>query len=155
MTNLIEDLPKKETFFKQLSELDDEDEGPEDTSGAVQFLANSKKEPQTTERNVRSILRRTSVLNRTFSFPLPKTDSSWSEDVSIVKETPYVTHQFRNIGGHHSKLQKNVLTATNHKKPRVSATISNENKKRKSCRSLELVPASQQVFRGLFFCKHS
>ena len=125
---------EKAAFFKELSELDNEDEGPEDTSGASELLASSRKEPRVIRSTVSTALHETPVLNRAILVPLSKSHSPWSEHVSIVKETPYITRQ-------------PSTTAR-----QLSAGKMKASKKRKRGKSLELVPESQQVFRGLIFC---
>ena len=145
-----EQLQRKEAFFQKLSALDNEDEGPEDTSGVQHLLAVCRNESRTPGRIITAALHASPTMKRTISVPLPLSTSPWSEHV--VKETPYFPRKSGMLGVHTSKSPSNTMIQDT---PRVSTAASKANKKRKRGQSLDLVPASQQVFRGLYFCMKS
>lgn len=139
---------KKIAFFKELYELDEPDDESEDTSGIGLILRPSKIPPRSTER-----LRSSNPLGRTTSAPLPYSSSNARNEAHILQDGPCPSpvpnvnsarHDQVTIAGRN--MPASGVAATS-RKPRSKATG-----KRKRGQSLELIPDSQQIFKGLAFC---
>lgn len=144
---------KKIAFFKDLHELDESDDESEDTSEIGLILQQSKIPPRSLPKtHLNSPLRSCYPLGRTTSAPLPKSSNAPNEvnkiqDGPCRSPVPIVSpaiHCEANVDGHKMPNGGVAQTST---KPLFKAKG-----KRKRGQSLELIPDSQQIFKGLAFC---
>lgn len=151
---------KKIALFTDLYELDESDDESEDTS-EIELILRQSKNPIPNPIPPRSLpklnppLRSCHPLGRTISAPLPNSSNAPNK-VHIVQvdpcpePVPIVNSAFQNhitVDGHK---MSNGGVATTSTKP-----LSKAKGKRKRGQSLELIPDSQQVFKGLSFCMAS
>lgn len=149
----------KETFFKELFELDEPDTFDGDVDGLLTTLR-ANRPPQRHGHLSQSSSRRRSVhtsrpiqpFRRVVSAPL-STDSpkvSPIDPLHEVKDTRGAT-MLRSRADEVSRLQPGTPVG-----PRSTRAVTKmsaaTNKKRKRARSLEILPEAQQIFRGLRFC---
>ena len=139
----------KETLFRELYQLDQEDTGEEDQSGVYEILRESRIKLSPSDVSARiprdnivhslrpeNSFLRTSTLSLHKSSPIKR--SSFSSTVSlesleqVIIDTPIMAKKIANMTA-----QKETSKATG---------------KRKRGQSVELKPESQQIFNGLAFC---
>lgn len=141
---------KKISFFKELNELDESDDESEDTSKIDLILRQSKSPPHSLSKQP---LRSCYPLARTSSAPLPNSSSHAPNEVHMIQDRPCPSP----VPMVSSDLSFQV-TVDGHKMPNggVTATsinpLSKSKGKRKRGQSLEPIPDSQQIFKGLAFC---
>lgn len=145
---------KKIALFTELHELDESDDESEDTSEIGLILQQSKILPRSLpKKHLSQPLRSCHPLGRTTSAPLPNSSSHAPNEVltfqngpctsPVPNVNPALDYQVTVDG---SKMPNGGVVATS-KKP-----LSKAKGKRKRGQSLETVPDSQQVFKGLAFC---
>ncbi|KAK3176330.1 hypothetical protein OEA41_007653 [Lepraria neglecta] len=139
---------KKEAFFHELYQLDDESE-EEDLSDADAILRRSKsttKARANRNRPIRSSGPKHS-LGRTISAPL----SQISTPIGCQAVSTLVNTSFSSIMAR--KAQKDEVLDTPHdgSQPSKAKGSAKDNGKRKRGQSLALLPESQQIFKGLIF----
>ncbi|MCJ1461503.1 hypothetical protein MMC07_000100 [Pseudocyphellaria aurata] len=141
---------KKIAFFKELYELDEPDDESEDTSGIGLILRQSTIPPSNPHPSER--LRSSNPLGRTTSAPLANSSSNARNKAHVLQDGPSPSpvpnlnsplHE--GVPGAGQNMPASGVTATS-RKPLSKATG-----KRKRGQSLELVPDSQQIFKGLAF----
>ena len=145
---------KKIAFFAELHELDEPDDESEDTSGIDLILQQSKTPPRSLPKQIPSQrLRSYYSLGRTTSAPLPNPSSDAPNEVHIIQDGPSPSP----VPIINSALQCQV-TVNGRKMPNDGAApittkpLSKATGKRKRGQSLEPIPDSQQIFKGLAFC---
>ena len=148
---------KKETFFNELYRLDESDE-EQDTSGAVLMLKQSKtvreKEDPTIPLPKRRLIHSSCAVppfERTISAPSPVSKLA-EETVDVIKDTPLPSAMPRR--GNQARDEVNCIMSSVIA-PAVTSDPRGKGRKgrgkRKRGQSLELVPESQQIFKGLSF----
>ena len=141
------DKETKETFFKELYKLDD-DESEEDSGNAEQMLRQSRQIMQH-NRGVQCS-RPDPTFGHTVSAPLPLilTPSRDRFDDSVKVPVPSLLP--------HTAKKDRVVDSSPQNKRSHDGTIRNDgsrvNHKRKRGQSLSLMPESQQIFKDLSFC---
>lgn len=144
----------KEAFFKGLDDLDNlSDYSSENNNNnnkgndfADTIKLTRKKEPTKSARASTSKSFPPANLVRTQSAPQPSLRRVASDEVVVIKETPY------------QKFGKD-LDDTGMKRPRTSSGHPENGRdgtatsKKRRVNSLKMVPEPQQIFRGLTFCK--
>ena len=156
-----ERLARKEAFFNQLYSVNESDNGSEDINEAAMMLKTSHKLYSTAGPELLAQLcsspRFTGVpellsrLERTVSDPTPKPTTPHHGDITVVEETPVPSVLCINPNGLSQSFDSTSLVSIGIAK--MAATKSARTSgKRKRAQSLELLPESQQIFRGLSFC---
>lgn len=137
---------KKEAFFHELYQLDDESE-EEDLSDA-EAIKSTTKARANKNRLIRSSGSKHS-LGRMVSAPLPQI----STPIGCQAVSPLVNTSFSSIMAR--KAQKDEVLDTPHdaSQPSKAKGSAKNNGKRKRGQSLTLLPESQQIFKGLVFCR--
>lgn len=140
----------KEAFFKELDDLDNLSDGPgEDNRKGNDFaeiIKLARKKEDTTKSTRASKSSTPANLVRTQSAPQPSLRRADSDEVIFVKRTPY------------QKSAKD-LNNTGMKRPSSSGGYPENGRdgtttsKKRRMNSLKPVPESQQIFKGLTFCK--
>lgn len=145
---------KKIAFFAELHELDEADDESEDTSGIGLILQHGKTLPRSLPKQYQSqALRSYHSLGRTTSAPLPESSSHAANEVHIFRDSPspspvpIIHSALQGQVTVHGRKMPNDKTAPISKKP-----LSKAPGKRKRGQSLEQIPDSQQIFKGLAFC---
>lgn len=153
---------QKIALFQQLYQLDESEEEPEGID-QIDILRHSKSINHASEKKVPSSpspaqklsrpLSSCHPFGRTTSAPLPQAPSLESNKVQIICDNPRSSpistvnpvYDPAMVDGHAlSSCGSNVVTTKDVRKAKG---------KRKRGLSLEVIPESQQVFRGLTFCK--
>lgn len=157
---------EKEKFFEELYELDEQDDYEEINTAAL-ILRKSRKPivetsvavtPNATGSDIRRIPTKGSEhsqMIRTVSAPLPLIDSPICREVERVKDSPAIitsgaVDRQRQIA---AKLPIKNLRRSTDGDTVVAKTSIKMPAKRKREKSLRVLPESQQIFRGLQFCK--
>lgn len=145
---------KKIAFFNELNELDESDDESMDTSKIDLILRQSESPPHSlSKQRLSQPLRSCYPLGRTRSAPLPNSSSHAPNEVLMIQDrpcpspVPIVNSDFSfqvAVDGH--KMLNGGVTATSTK------PLSKSKGKRKRGQSLESIPDSQQIFKGLAFC---
>jgi len=154
---------EKKDFFDELYELDQAEEDSEEINAAALILRRSRKAVSKTNVAVTphprdDVLKQGQIsapppnyITRTVSAPLPLVHTPLSRNVEFVKDTPAAivkttVHQGA-ASSQESKAEfsRNTLGGKPTEPSKMPA-------KRKRGKSLQLVPQSQQIFRGLQFC---
>lgn len=144
---------KKIAFFTDLYELDESDDESDDTSEIGRILRQSKiLVPPRSLPKLTPHLRSCHPLGRTTSAPLPNSSNApnkvhISQGGPCPDPVPIVNPAFQNHITVDRHKMSNGKVATTSTKP-----LSKAKGKRKRGQSLELIPDSQQVFKGLSFC---
>ena len=149
----------KEAFFKELFQFDgDKDDEPVDSFDVASVLRHCKARVTT---HVSPLLKDTFLrsakastpLARTISAPLPGLKTPLTAEVDVVYETPSLTTS------NMRKTPKPVERTTSGTGPNCSRQRANgassmpkAGNKRKRGQSLNIMPESQQIFKGLGFC---
>ena len=148
---------KKIAFFNDLNELDESDDESEDMSGIDLILRHSKVPSRSlpTQR-LSQPLCLSYPLGRTISAPLPNSSSHAPNEVNIIQDGPGPSlvpvinsahHNQVSVDGH--KVSDGGIAMASTK------ALSKAKGKRKRGQSVEPVPESQQIFKGLTFCMTS
>lgn len=148
---------KKIAFFNDLNELDESDDESEDKSGIDLILRHSKAPSRSLPtQHPSQPLRLSCPLGRTISAPLPNSSSHAPNEVNIIQDGPgpspvpiinSALHNQVTVDGHKMS-DDGVVTAS-------TKALSKAKGKRKRGRSVEPVPESQQIFKGLTLCMTS
>ncbi|KAI9722367.1 MAG: hypothetical protein M1812_001839 [Candelaria pacifica] len=148
----------KTSFFDQLYDLDRADTGTQETCEIALLLKRSRHSgsgrntaPTRIPKRILGLMGHASPgLLRTVSEPLPRDslNNSPSEYASIVKETPLPKPKHQAFGKHLSITSSPPPVRKRSSSPTEIPTMPG---KRKRGRSLQIMPESQQVFKGLFF----
>lgn len=140
------DLQKKEAFFKVLY---DSDEAETKDCEFALFLQHSKTPTVPIEPLLPLVSPQSARLERTVSAPV-QSKSPFADDVSIVKDTPFPSRA--TVRNHDRVTPFNVPDKTITSSTRNNTAMPKGQRKRKRASSLDLLPESQQIFRGLGFC---
>lgn len=143
---------QKAALFQQLYRLDDPEEEPEGFD-QIDFILRYSKSTNHSSENIVQPLNLRHHLGRTTSAPLPLVPSLGTNEVPIVHENPCtpaistvdLLHEQVMADGHVISCGGSSGT-TRKELPKLKG-------KRKRGLSLEIIPESQQIFRGLTFCK--
>lgn len=145
---------KKIAFFAELYELDEPDDESEDTSGIDLILQQSKTPTRSLpKQNLSQTLRSYHSLGRTTSAPLPNLSSHAPNEVHVIQDgpspspVPIINSALQCQVTVHGRKMPNDGAAPISRKP-LSKAVG----KRKRGQSLEPIPDSQQIFKGLAFC---
>ena len=147
----------KEAFFRELYQLD-EDSSEEDQSNASVILRESRLAPLGSDisasigrdKAIHSLRREPSLLS-TVSAPLPQPSASESRQAHVAeKRSPTSVAS--------SKLSEQVILDTPIMIKKNASMVAQKGAskaigKRKRGQSIELKPESQQIFKGLGFCR--
>lgn len=151
---------EKETLFKELYQLDEEDSGEEDQGNIALILRQSKPIPsqsdilaRTPKNRVIHSPRSEQSLLRTVSAPLPQPLASSHRENNVVGRSSFPSTTS-------SKASKQVIIDTPIMAKKIASMTaqkggSKSTGKRKRDRSLELKPQSQRIFDRLAFCQSS
>ena len=136
-------VESKELFFETLYSLDDESTESEEENEIAVILGTSKKSksvsPITPEQNLTIVSRQSTAMGRTMSSPVSSTHNP---------ATTSMTTERRPLQQVPPKIPKGRTVYD--QKPEASEAV----RKRKRGQSLELLPESQQIFKGKIFCKY-
>lgn len=147
----------KEAFFRELYQLD-EDSSQEDQSNASVILRESRLAPLDSNASARTerdkaihSSRREPSLLRTVSVPLPQLSASKHHQADVTEK-----RSFTSTGS--SKLSEQVILDTPIMRKKIPSVAARKDApkaigKRKRDQSIELKPESQQIFKGLGFCR--
>ncbi len=146
----------KKTMFRELYELDDEESEEEDSSNASLILKRCKITPSSPRVETGTSRDR---VNRS-----PRSIPSFKHAVSAPllsllttpasQGCPNASQSFPSTLHFETPMQQAVDTSNSVTKPgHTRTTLTPNNGKRKRGRSLEPKPASQQIFKGLSFCR--
>lgn len=141
-----ETLQTKKAFFQLL--YDSDDSSTEDCEFTT-FLKDSKTPTVPIEPLLTADSPQPVRLGRTVSAPVQST-SPLADDVSVVKDTPFPSKSIlrtRNLELRDSSPNDGIALST-----RTPTAMPKGQRKRKRANSLDLLPESQQIFRGLGFC---
>jgi len=149
----------KETLFRDLYQLDEEESEVEDSSNAVLTLKNSRTPPSTSLIQTRAphdkpnhSTRPTLSLQHMVSAPLPLNQLTTLAGLG----RPNVSRSFQSTMCPISPIRQVLDTSNSVSKAGVKGTsLIPRTGKRKRGRSLEPKPESQQIFLGLSFCNQS
>lgn len=157
---------RKEAFFKELFQFDDDrDDEPLDSYDVASIPRHCKARaashvsppllPSAKDRFLRSV-KGSTPLARTTSAPLPGVKTPLTAENNVVYETPpLILSRLRKVP------ELNGLTSPrpgrNGPRQRVDGAsgMPKASKKRKRGQSLDMMPQSQQIFKGLGFCTPS
>ena len=153
---------EKETFFKELYQLDDDsDEEPVDSYDAASILRHSKAGasshgtpslPTAKDRFLRSV-KASTPLARTTSAPLPSSKTPLAGEVDVVKDTPSLTTPApRRIPEPIERTTSSPAPNGSRQRAGGANNMAKVGRKRKRGQSLDMMPESQQIFKGLGFC---
>ena len=151
-------MEEKEAFFKELFRFDDEEEDePPDSCHVASILRHSKSHvppllPSTKDIFLRSVQAST-PLARTISTPLPGLKIPLTADVDVVYETtPLTTSTIRKASKAVRRLTAGLGPNSSRQRANSASGMPKASKKRKRGQSLDMMPVSQQIFKGLGFC---
>ncbi|KAI9819904.1 MAG: hypothetical protein M1827_006474 [Pycnora praestabilis] len=165
---MVESRTEKEKFFDQLYKLDNLQEGPEDTSRAALLLQESRnrrpKPPVAVRAIVRPALRRapydvtklTPGITRTVSAPLHALGTPRipiDDEVTVVKDTPIRSIRPTRRTEDLLSLIDSGSIARPHDAygQRAPTGLPKMLGRRKRTKSLQILPESEQIFKGLSF----
>lgn len=153
---------RKEAFFKELFQLDDEGEDePADSYDVASLLRHWKARatshvsplpPSAKDTFLRSI-KPSTPLARTTSAPLPSLKSPLPVQVDVVYETPPVAiPALRKAPEPTGRASSSPGANGSRQTANGGSEMPKATKKRKRGQSLGMMPDSQQIFKGLGFC---
>lgn len=157
-------MASKEAFFDDLYKLDDEEPTNEGEDEIALVLKTSKMKAIsaiTPEQRATVDTRLPTSMARTMSSPVPSVRPRGplrldSDDViDCVKETPVASASARLPSSKQTTVNPKPLGGESASTVKQTKPASKAGRKRKRGQSLELLPESQQIFRGKAFCKFS
>lgn len=140
------DLQQKEAFFQLLYNSDD---SPTTDCEFATFLQHSRTPTVSVEPRLTADSPQPARLGRTVSAPVASA-SPFADDVGIVRDTIFPSKSILRTRG----LELRVSLPGEEIAPsmRTPTAMPKGSRKRKRANSLDLLPESQQIFRGLGFC---
>lgn len=148
----------KETLFHEIYQLDEESSGEEDQSNISAILRQSRRpiiESDFSARVPRNEVTHSSrlrqSLSHTISAPLPQLPTSSPRQANVVKKSSFCSTA--SLRSSEQVIIETPITAKKIATMKPQKVVSKATGKRKRGEILDLKPESQQIFKGLAFCR--